>query len=237
MSGFLHRLAAQAMGRTNTLRSAVRTPYAVPFSPVSRIEPNRQDTTLDIAGNERQPMGNSGAEYVGDGGAERNSVPSPEQHHANAARKNVTQPVDNEATLSSPEVLVMQSDTVYKNSDRPSGLSSSPKAMLRQSGKEKPVASEPSALAEEIEMRLPESNSPAPTENNYPSPLLPLKQAPRPSANTSVAAQRGEHSGVSRQSQVDEITEVHVSIGRIEVTAVHESPPPKRQAQPAAKSL
>ncbi|BBJ23436.1 hypothetical protein [Candidatus Nitrotoga sp. AM1P] len=238
MSGFLHRLAAQAMGRTNTLRSAVRTPYAVPFSPVSTVEPDRRGPTLDTAGSERQHRGNSGVKHVGDRDEERDAMSSPEQHHANTAREIGTQPGDNEVASSSPEVLVVQSDTVYTKPDRPSGLSSSPKAMLQQSGKEKTVASEPPVLAEGIEARLPESNSTVPTDNNYPSPLLPLKQATRSSAlNTNVAAQRGEHSGASRQSQVDEITEVHVSIGRIEVTAVHESPAPKRQAPAAAKPL
>jgi hypothetical protein len=238
MSSFLHRLAAQAMGRTNTLRSAVRTPYAVPLAPVSKVEPERQSPMLDTAGNERQHMGNNGAEYAGDRGVERESVSSPEQHHANTAREIGTQPGDNEVTPSSPEVLVVQSDTVYTKPDRSSGLSSSPKTILRQPGKEKTVASEPSALSEGIETRLSESNSPAPTDNNYPSPLLPLKNVARPSAlNTNVAAQRGEYSGAGRQNQVDEITEVHVSIGRIEVTAVHESLPPKRQAPAAAKPL
>ncbi|RFC36142.1 MAG: hypothetical protein DID92_2727743702 [Candidatus Nitrotoga sp. SPKER] len=238
MSGFLHRLAAQAMGRTNSLRSAVRTPYAVPLSPVSRVEPDRQAPTLDIVGNKQQPGGNSGVEDVGDRGAEQDFMSSPKQRHANTAEEIGTQPDDCEVMPSLPEVLVVQSDTVYKNLDHPSVLSSLPKAMLRQSGKEKMVASEPSALSEEIETRLLESNPIAPTDNNYPSPLLPLKQAPRPSTlNTNVAAQRGEHSGADRQSQVDEITEVHVSIGRIEVTAVHESPPPKRQAPAAAKPL
>ncbi len=232
MSGFLHRLAAQAIGSTNTLRSAVRTPYAVPFSPV------RQGLSLDTAGNERQHIGNSGAKHVGDRGAERDSVSSPEQHHANTAGEIGTQPSDNEVISSSPEVLVVQSDTVYTKPDRPSGLSLSPKAILRQSDKEKTVADEPPVLAEGIEMRIPANNSTAHTDSNYPSPLLPLKNAERSSVlNTKVAGQHGEHSGAGRQSQVDEITEVHVSIGRIEVTAVHESPPPKRQTPAAAKPL
>jgi hypothetical protein len=241
MSSFLHRLAAQAMGRTNTLRSTVRTPYAVPLAPASTVEPDRQGSTSDTGGNERQHIGNSGAEYVGDRGVERESVSSLEQHHANIASEIGTQPGDNEVTPSSPEVLVVQSDTVYTKPDRPSGLyasPSSPKAMLRQSGKEKTIAGEPPVLAEGIETRLPESNSTTPTDNSYPSPLLPLKQTTRPSTlNTNVAAKRGEYSGAGRQSQVDEITEVHVNIGRIEVTAVHESPPPKRQAPAAAKPL
>jgi hypothetical protein len=45
--------------------------------------------------------------------------------------------------------------------------------------------------------------------------------------------------GANRSGAVEESTEVHVSIGRIEVTAVHEALPPKRAAQrrPAAMSL
>ena len=87
-------------------------------------------------------------------------------------------------------------------------------------------------------MSVPGSDSVTFPDSNYPSPLLPLKNAARPAAlNASAAAQRGEHGGSGRQGQVDEITEVHVSIGRIEVTAVHESPPPKRQAPTPAKPL
>jgi hypothetical protein len=39
------------------------------------------------------------------------------------------------------------------------------------------------------------------------------------------------------QAHIEETTEVHVSIGRIEVTAVHEAPPPKRQAPTSAKPM
>lgn len=231
MNGFLHRLAAQAMGSTKTLRSAVRTPYAAPLSPANWVEPDRQGSTLDTTGDERQHRGNSGVE--------RASVASQEQQHVNTYAEIGAQPRNNEIAPSSPEVLVIQSDTgLHIKPDRPNGLSSSAKAMLRQSNIEKMVAGEPSILAEETEIRVPGNDSATLTDNNYPSPLLPLKNAARPSAmNASAAVQRGEYSGSGRQSQVDEITEVHVSIGRIEVTAVHESPPPKRQAPTPAKPL
>jgi hypothetical protein len=230
MNGFLHRLAAQAMGGTNTLRSAARTPYA-PISAVSRADLDRQTPTLGTAGNEQQHMSSSGAE--------RDSISSQEQHHVNAHSEIDAQPRDYEVALSSPEILVVKSDTGLQiKPDRPSGFSSSAKAMLRQSNIEKAVAGEPPVLAEGIEMRVPENDSATLTDSNYPSPLLPLKNAARPSAlNSSAVAQRGEHGGSSRQGQADEITEVHVSIGRIEVTAVHESPPPKRQAPTPSKPL
>ena len=230
MNGFLHRLAAQAMGGTNTLRSAARTPYA-PLSSVNRAEPDRQVLMLDTAGNEQQHMSSSGAE--------RDPISSQERHHVNAHSEIGAQPRDNEVAPSSPEILVVKSDTGLQiKPDRPSGFSSLAKAMLRQSNIEKPVADEPPVLAEGIEMRAPGNDSATLTDSNYPSPLLPLKNADRPSAlNASAAAQRGEYGGSSRRGQVDEITEVHVSIGRIEVTAVHESPPPKRQAPTPAKPL
>ncbi len=231
MNGFLHRLAAQTMGSANTLRSAARTPYAPPFSPVNRVEPDRQVAALDTAGNEQQNMGNNGAE--------RDPVPSQEQHHVDIHAEIGAQPRDNEGTPSSPEILVVKSDTGFHiKPDRPSGLSSSAKAMLRQPNIEKSVAGEPPVSADGIEIHILGNESTTLTESNYPSPLLPLKDAARPSAlSASAVAQRGEHSGSGRQSQVDEITEVHVSIGRIEVTAVHESTPPKRQAPTPAKPL
>lgn len=230
MSGFLHRLAAQAMGNTNTLRSAVRTPYTS-LPPVNRIEPDTQVATLNPIDTERQHKGNSDTE--------RSSVASQAQQHVNTYAEIGTKPRDNEIAPSSPEILVTKSDTgLHTKPNRSNGVSSSAKAMLRQSSIEKTVAGELPVLAEEIEMRVPGNNSTTLPESNYPTPLLPLKNAARPSAlNASAAKQRSEHGGSSRQGQADEITEVHVSIGRIEVTAVHESPPPKRQAPTSAKPL
>ena len=231
MNGFLHRLAAQAMGSTNTLRSAARTPYAAPLSPANRAEPDSPIPTLDSIGNERQHLGDSEVAW--------DPVPSQKQHHVNSHAEIGAQPRNNEVKPSSPEVLVTKSDTrFYTKSDRPSGPSSPANAMLRQSNIEKSVAGEPPVLAEGIEIPIAEDNFTTLTDSNDPSPLLPIKNTARPSAlNANMAAQRGEHGGFGQRGQVDEITEVHVSIGRIEVTAVHESPPPKRQAPASAKPL
>ncbi|MDP1637702.1 MAG: hypothetical protein Q8K74_06715 [Candidatus Nitrotoga sp.] len=230
MSGFLHRLAAQAMGSTNTLRSAVRRPYS-PLSPVNRVEPDTQVATLNPIDTERQHRDN--------GGAERASVANQAQQYVNTYSEIGTQPRNNEIAPSSPEILVVKSDTgLHTKPNRSNGVSSSAKAMLRQSSIEKTVAGELPVLAEEIEMRVPGNDSTTLPESNYPTPLLPLKNAARLSAlNASAAKQRSEHGGSSRQGQADEITEVHVSIGRIEVTAVQESSPPKRQTPTSAKPL
>lgn len=234
MSGFLHRLAAQAMGKANTLRSAALTPYAAPLSPANRTEPDSQIPTLDSMGHERQHIGKSDAAW--------DPVSSQEQHHVNSHVGIGAQPHNNEVTPSSPEVLVVQSDTgteSYTKPDPTNDPSSSAKAMLRQSIIEKTIADETLVLTEEIEIRIPADDFTVLTDSNYPSPLLPLKNAaPRPSSlNANVAAQRVEQGSFGQRGQVDEISEVHVSIGRIEVTAVHESPPPKRQAPTQAKPL
>ena len=55
-------------------------------------------------------------------------------------------------------------------------------------------------------------------------PLLPLvREAGRPASSV-------DHRGRAGSGMVEETTEVHVSIGRIEVTAVHEPAPPKPAA-------
>ena len=237
MNGFLHRLAAQAMGSSNTLRSAARTPYAAPLSPASSVEPDSQIPTLDSVGNEQQQIVKNDTAW--------DPIPSQEKLHVNShteiSKQPRTQPRNNEVTPLLPEVFVVQSGTDTESYTKPnstSDLSSSSKTILRKSNIEKIVAGEPPVMTEGMEMPIQEDKFTAPIDSNDPSPLLPLRNNARPStANVNVAKQRAKHGGFDRQAQVEEITEVHVSIGRIEVTAVHESPPPKRQAQTRAKPL
>jgi len=61
--------------------------------------------------------------------------------------------------------------------------------------------------------------------------VLPPTFAPAPSAGSARTASAHRHSAGS------DATEVHVSIGRIEVTAVHEASPPPRRAVPVKPSL
>ena len=65
-----------------------------------------------------------------------------------------------------------------------------------------------------------------------------------PSGRCSPAAGTERHRLVQRRfpgaawrTPVEETTEVHVSIGRIEVTAVHEAPPPKRAPARGQRAL
>ena len=65
-------------------------------------------------------------------------------------------------------------------------------------------------------------------------PLLPPQQGPSGTAlfKGALSAQ-----GTAWRTPVEETTEVHVSIGRIEVTAVHEAPQPKRAPARSQRAL
>jgi len=80
----------------------------------------------------------------------------------------------------------------------------------------------------------------APTlpDNTSPPLLLPLENVVQPPVlNTGSMRQHIEARNSAWQSSVEETTEVHVSIGRIEVTAVHEAAPSKRQTPAAPKTM
>ena len=245
MSGFLHRLAALAIGSGNsTLHSVARLPYAIPPSPVYNEESGGQSATLGALGNKRPPIANSAAEL--NHGADQN------QPHGGFHAKIDAQDRNNEIIPSSPEALIAQSATGFTTtSDLEIAAPSSVRSLLRQpETRVKNTAAGESAVSDGvIKTHSPLNNSGTNpivhdepyatlTDSAVPQPLLPLKNTAHSSAlNAGAVAQRGEPRGSAWQSQVEETTEVHVSIGRIEVTAVHEAPPPKRQTPATAKPM
>ena len=245
MSGFLHRLAAVTIGsKESALHSVARLPYALPPSPVIHDEADNQIPALATRGNKPHPVANNGEELDHMGGQN----PSRDRFHADFD----VQALENEVIPSSPELLIAQSSTGLTTQ---SGLDMSPpssiKSRLRQpeASAKNTGAGESSVWDEGIKTPSPLNNSPTksiakdrpyptPGDSATPPPLLPLKNTAHPSAlNPGAVAQRGEPRGAAWQSQVEETTEVHVRIGRIEVTAVHEAPPPKRQARATAKPM
>ncbi|MDD5410696.1 MAG: hypothetical protein PHF31_04665 [Methylobacter sp.] len=245
MNGFLHRIAAQAMGsRDSSLHSVARLPYAISPSPVHNEEANGQVVTLGTKGNKRHPIVNNGAES--DHVPSQNQLPDSNQAEIGA------QALENEVIPTSSEVLIAQSATgITTKPDieivHPSSLKSRPR-QAEKSVKKAAAGGSP-VWDEVINTHTPLNYSatksiandgpyPTLTDSATPPPLLPLKNSAYPSAlNSTAVAQRGEPRGSAWQSQVEETTEVHVSIGRIEITAVHEAPPPKRQAPATAKPM
>ena len=65
-------------------------------------------------------------------------------------------------------------------------------------------------------------------------PLLPPQQGPN---GTALFKGASRAQSAAWRTPVEETTEVHVSIGRIEVTAVHEAPQPKRAPARSQRAL
>jgi hypothetical protein len=68
-----------------------------------------------------------------------------------------------------------------------------------------------------------------PTAGEPPPPLLPPQPGTPALAAHPIAASLPTAPTVASRAAREETTEVHVTIGRIEVTAVHEAPPPRRE--------
>jgi hypothetical protein len=238
MSGFLHRLAAVTIGsKNNALHSLARLPYAMPTSPISNDEAAKQTATLGTSGNKQHPVDHVAGQ----------NPPSVRFHDDFDAQER-----ENEVIPSSPEVLIAPSSTGLTAQP---GLEMSPSSSIKtrlqqpEPSAKNTAAGESSVWDEGIKTHSQLNNLitksiakdrpyPTPSDSATPPPLLPLKNTAHPSAlNPGAVAQRGEPRGAAWQSQVEETTEVHVRIGRIEVTAVHEAPPPKRQTQATAKPM
>lgn len=241
MSGFLHRLASQVIGgRDSSLRSVVRLPYAIPPSAVYNEEADRQVATLGTMGSKRHPIASSGVEL--DHMPGKNQPPDSKQVETGA------QAFENKGMPASPEVLITQPVTGFTTKPELEIVHpSSEKSRPQQAEKNVRKTADDESLVwnEAIKTRIPLSNSAIKsiangtlTDSTIPAPLLPLKNTAQPSVlSLGAVAQRGESGASAWKSQVEETTEVHVSIGRIEVTAMHETSPPKRQAPAAAKPM
>lgn len=245
MSGFLHRLSALAMGsRDSILHSVARLPYAIPPASIRNEKTDRQAATSGTRTNKRHPMANSGAEL--------DHVAGQNQPRGGFHTDFDVQALESEDIPLSPELLIAPSSTgLTTQTGLEISLPSSIKSRLRQpeASAKNTVAGESSVWDEGITTHSPLHNfathsiaNEGPyatlTGSATPPSLLPLQNTTHPSAlNSGAFARRGDPRGAARQSQVEETTEVHVSIGRIEVTAVHETPPPKRQAPVTAKPM
>ena len=242
MSGFLQRLAAQAMGSANTPRSAMRQPYSATHSPIYTEVSDRPTAALDSTDDELQTAARSGAEAI--------PVTAQSKPRSSINVNIGAQPQEDSVVPSQPEVLISPVELTAKP-DRSNTRLSSAKTMsgLPDANPEKAVANELPLMPDGIEIHIPEDNStigtffhdkqnPIHPDSDVSPLLLPLSNSARPSASSARAvAKRRVPRDSALQAHIEETTEVHVSIGRIEVTAVHEAPPPKRQAPTSAKPM
>ncbi|HSW19035.1 MAG TPA: hypothetical protein VLJ86_17585 [Ramlibacter sp.] len=218
MTGLLHRLAARANGTAWTVRSDVRLPFA---SASLEQAQDAEPPLMDTAKSERRSPVSARADSMSPAvPATSQAAPATQARAASAPeRPQSTRPAQAAPATPKPLMPVNQQaalplvPSVAKVSAQPEELAP---AVLAT-----PVAaSSPS----------PAKPSPAPFQAEEPSPLLP----PRPHAAGHAAPLAPAASDAmpfafrpARQATASRETEVHIHIGRIDVTALHEAPRPK----------
>jgi hypothetical protein len=235
MTGFLQRLAERAMGVSRPARAA----SAAPFAPLT--EAVGEETAAEI-----RP------------GPESASAPSPVARGSATTVMRSIEPLTTGAQPSpsapaAPTPSLVAELTTLKQMTAPPLIAPAPAAMpsppspgteaaaARETVPEVRAARPDFAGLPASEVRLPR------LPNEHVENAHPLQSAPPPLlASTSdspsafrVATPGGAATADRRTQAVEETTEVHVHIGRIEVTAVHEPAPAKPAAarRPAPMSL
>ncbi|TBW39884.1 hypothetical protein E0E54_01590 [Azotobacter chroococcum] len=233
MSGLLRRLAAQAMGRAAPLRPMARTPYAAP--------PGLLEEGADGAA---PIVGEGGPIFPQDrhSGESRNRVPRQGLNQSISSNlESVTVPLEPRPGPT-PKAQALDSTDIAQHADR-SGASQAPESQSpRQPWSQTvPPLQTNSAVfaAAERSNGCDALQSPAslsmPDFAREPAPLLSLSDPEPPvfAGNPfAVSPSRTASLPVASDS-----TEVHVTIGRIEITAVHEAPPAKRSSPTKAKPM
>jgi hypothetical protein len=231
VSGYLRSLAAQALGLGVPVKSAARLPYAA--VPALFEQPAGDEASSSPAAARVSTVAPSmnAADPPGLPEAERphavSSLPFPRRDYA-AVPTIFEQPSGDEAT-SPPTAAQVSSVAPSLNAGDELRLAHA----MREPADRNPAAPSmtqptvfgPAELVEPARVLAPPPLVPPTTRFVAPPAFAPV--SPR-SARTAIA---------HRHSTDSDATEVHVSIGRIEVTAVHEASPPPRRAVPAKKSM
>jgi hypothetical protein len=232
MSGFLHRLAAQALGQTTPVRSAARLPYSEP-APFAATLTDFDERSAGLPEHQTTAVGHPAARNpgvipgFGDETPDVRAADPPPVREPASHRSIPTQAAVNQSRHPAPAALVER-----RTDAEPSGETA---GELRPGG-EMDIASHTRGPGEGWPDAAPQTairsrrGLPQIRRPTQPSPLL------KPAPATIVREQRlAPQPASERTGKVAETTEVHVSIGRIEVTAVHEATPPRRPAPRATQ--
>ncbi len=230
MTRFLQRLAERATGAAHPLRAVSTAPFApLPDLPEEMPQPVE---VMNVANSDvASPM--LAAAKLAQTGQKPSQGVSAHPSQRSEAMSSAAEQADYSAALArSPAALEARSEASVTRS-----ASTPPTTLMPRNTN---VASSP---AGEVETRPPslsqahretvsgqlESRAPALETLAKIKPLLPLAQPAREPFRPAASASNGNPER-RPAGQVEETTEVHVSIGRIEVTAVHEPAPSKPAA-------
>ena len=227
MTGFLQRLAERATGAAHPLRAVSSTL----FSPTLLEEVSRPVDAMAAAKVEVAPstIGQEWARPVqpGQNGTRRDSDKSP--HRSKASSSDREHSVDYTVTVEHRDAIEKTGETTVS---QPSGMvpptimPHAPVAMHSPAIGHTMRTESPFQAHQEASLEQPESLRPVPAAIVRVEPLLPRGQSAREQFRATASASMN-NLGRTSAGMVEETTEVHVSIGRIEVTAVHEPAPLK----------
>ncbi|SDC50674.1 hypothetical protein SAMN05444679_103238 [Variovorax sp. CF079] len=214
MTGLLHRLAQRATGNAWTVRSDVRLPFGADGldRPQDDTAPPLMEAAVPETHAPARPRPPEPASLVT--AAQEQAVPPLVQSPAVAAQSGRAQPVEAEAAATRTPVATT-------TPAQPPGAPGTP-------GTAAVPATAMPAMASLHTPARPQSKPPPRREE--PAPLLPSQ--PSTAGHVAPLAQtvRGPAAFALRpapQAAASQETEVHIHIGRIDVTALHEAPRPK----------
>jgi len=237
MTGFLQRLAERATGAAHPLRAVSTAPFApLPDLPEEMPQPVEvmNVAKTDVA----SPMLAAAkpaqtGQKPGQGVSAHPSQPHPGQPYPSQRSKVMTSGVEHAdysgALARCPAALEPhgEASTIRSASTPPTTLM--PRNTSVASSPADEVETKPPSLLQahrETVSGQPESRATALETLAKIEPLLPLAQPAREPFRSAAIASNGNPER-RPAGLIEETTEVHVSIGRIEVTAVHDPAPPK----------
>ncbi len=237
MSGFLRRLAAHAMGVARPVRSVARLPFApIPTFAEETVPVATRGTSLDVEPalkpvipdhflKPKRPVWDR-APQSGDSASKADS---------RGLNTDAPLPVTSPAEPQGAEFPHTAVETRQRHSDHfaPGGVDVTQLSAtgLTQSAKALP---ETATESEGQRLRIPHVR--------FAEPLLPARPLVRSQITAALGPALTTHAAPGsqvggRSAAAAETTEVHVNIGRIEVTAVHEAPSKKPKGAPARKPM
>jgi hypothetical protein len=224
MSGFLSHLAARGMGQAVSVHSAARLPYA------------SAPALVEAAGEALAPPPSSQSLPLGGPPQELAQGPVPARPDAAPEGEPTAAPTPPSALLRLPSVVAPAlKDTAvrdHRNAREAAGEIDAGRSLRRPEQSTIPATPDPIVpAAVHAAADGPSADDRGAGALRPVRPLLPPQQGPNGTALFKGAP------GAAWRTPVEETTEVHVSIGRIEVTAVHEAPPPKRAPARSQRAL
>jgi hypothetical protein len=226
MSGFVQRLVGRAMGLTQSVHSAARLPYA---PPPTLIEPELPEAVLpnSVPGDSR-----SARQWTVEDPVRRldvpENVPDKPTFEARVADHAAVVPEAPRASIGSPPFTAETGQAGFMGAESLEESSAESVADLMPRGSRRMIEGDSADREGRVNVH---------GLAHMVEPLLPPQRAMHSPAWTAGNRPPDSSRGAVSASRAGESTEVHVTIGRIEVTAVHEAPPSKRRTPPSAKPM